>query len=472
MKIPRRHFLRLAGTAAAVVASPAIVRAQAPLPTPGIGPQPPRRSARDHLEEALARIADPMGEGSRACLTVYAQAARAAADGSDGRARAGISLGPLDGAIVTIKDLFDVAGEPTRAGSKVLAEEAKPAAADAVVVRRLRAAGAVIVAKNNMAEFAYSGIGENPHFGTPGNPADRTRAPGGSSSGGAVAAADGMCDIAIGSDTGGSVRVPAAFCGVVGFKPSKYRVPTEGAYPLSFTQDSIGPLARTVALCADADAVLAGDEPRELNPVSLGGLRIGIVQGRPLTALDETVAARFRDALGALDKANVRLSLELLPLLDDMQRANAKGGIVQAEALAINGDLLARRAADIDPDVRAALERGKSMSGVDYVKVARARAELVRAIDIWMDDFDAVIMPTTPIVAPRLAEVATPETFAAKNQLALRNAAIVNFFDLCAVSLPMVREGELPVGLMFVARNGHDRRLLNIAASVEKLFAA
>ena len=217
-------------------------------------------SSRDRLEAALARIADPDGEGARACLTVYTQAARDAADAADARAKAGISLGPLDGAIVGIKDLFDVAGEVTRAGSKVLAEEGKPAAADAPVVRRLRAGGAVIVAKTNMSEFAYSGIGANPHYGTPGNPADRKRVPGGSSSGAAVAAADGMCEVAIGTDTGGSTRIPAAFCGIVGFKPSRERIPTDGAFPLSYSIDSIGPLAKSVEACAKADAVMAGDE--------------------------------------------------------------------------------------------------------------------------------------------------------------------------------------------------------------------
>ena len=194
-------------------------------------------SSRERLEQALARIADPKGEGARACLTVYAEEARAAAAAADARAANGVSLGPLDGAIVSIKDLFDVAGEKTRAGSKVLAEEAKPAAADAPIVRRLRSAGAVIVAKTNMTEFAYSSIGANPHFGTPGNPADRARVPGGSSSGAAVAAGDGMCEIAIGSDTGGSVRIPAALCGITGFKPTKRRVPTDGAFPLSYTLD-------------------------------------------------------------------------------------------------------------------------------------------------------------------------------------------------------------------------------------------
>src|ERR1700691_5137355 len=192
-------------------------------------------SCRDRLELALERIAAPRGEGARTCLPVYAQAARAAADAADARAARATALGPLDGVIVSIKDLFDVAGEPTRAGSKILAEEAAPAAADAAVVQRLRAAGAVIVAKTNMTEFAFSGIGANAHFGTPKNPRDRARVPGGSSAGAPVAIADGMCDIAIGTDTGGSVRIPAAVCGLIGFKPSRQRISTDGVFPLSKT---------------------------------------------------------------------------------------------------------------------------------------------------------------------------------------------------------------------------------------------
>src|SRR5437868_5731120 len=238
-------------------------------------------SSRDRLERALTQINDPAGEGARACLTIYADSARQAADAADARAKAGQPLGPLDGAIVSIKDLFDVKGEVTRAGSRVLANEALVAAADAPVVVRLRAAGAVIVAKTNMSEFAFSGIGANPHYGTPGNPFDRARVPGGSTAGGGVAVADGMCEIAIGTDTGGSTRIPAALCGIVGWKPSKQRVPTDGAFPLSFTLDSIGPMAKSVADCALADAVMAGEKPAGIAPVPLSGLRFGIWQGVP-----------------------------------------------------------------------------------------------------------------------------------------------------------------------------------------------
>ncbi len=426
-------------------------------------------SSRDRLEQALARIADPKGEGSRACLTVYEGPAGAAADASDARAASGISLGPLDGSIVTIKDLFDVAGEPTRAGSKILAEEAKPATADAPVVRRLRRAGAVIVAKTNMTEFALGGIGANPHFGTPGNPSDRARVPGGSSSGAAVTAADGMCEIAIGTDTGGSVRIPAALCGLVGFKPSRQRVPTDGAFPLSTTLDSIGPLSRTVTDCTRADAILSNEDFAPLEPIPLAGLRFGIAQGLPLESLDETVSAAFAGALKSLGAAGVRLTDETLPLLDEMREVNAYGGIVQPEACAIHRDRIKRRAADIDPNVRVRLERGCAVSAADYFDMMQARTRLVRAMDQWLTAFDVLVMPTTPIVAPTIAEVTGWEGYAARNTLVLRNTSIGNFFDLCGISLPL--KARLPVGLMLMARNRQDRTLLRIAAAVEKGLA-
>ena len=430
------------------------------------------QSARDRLEQALARIADKSGEGARACLTVYADAARAAADAADARARAGGSLGPLDGSIVSIKDLFDVVGEPTRVGSIIL-RDAPSAKADAVAVRRLRAAGAVIVAKTNMAEFAFTGIGANPHYGTPGNPADRSRVPGGSSSGAAVAAADGMCEIAIGSDTGGSTRIPAAFCGIVGFKPSKYRVPTDGAFPLSYTLDSIGPMAKTVAQCAAADAVMADEEAWTVTPAPLSGLRIGIVQGMPLSELNPIVSARFDAATKALARVGVRLSDERLALLDDMVRLNAKFTLASVEGFAIHRERLDQRGADFDPDVRARLEPARSISAADYIASTRERAVLVRGMADRLADLDALVMPTVPIIAPTLAEVSgSREAFAVQNRLSLRNTAIVNYFDLCAISLPLPREGGLPVGLMLVAKNGDDRKLFRIAAAVERLFAA
>lgn len=464
----RRQFLHFATAAAGLIASPYISRVQAQAPTIGT---PSQRSARDRLEEALARIADPKGEGTRACLTVYSQPARSAADAADARARAGIKLGPLDGSIISIKDLFDVAGEATRAGSKVLVD-APPAMIDAPVMRRLRAAGAVIVAKTNMVEFAFSGVGVNPHYGTPGNPADRMRVPGGSSSGAAVAVADGMCEIGIGSDTGGSTRIPAALCGVVGYKPSKFRVPTEGAFPLSYTLDSVGPIAKSVAACAAADAVMAGEDPWLLEPAPLQGLRLGIPQGLPLRDLDQTVSAQFSDATKELSRLGVRLSDERIALFDDMVRVNSKATFAVAESYSIHRERLATRAADFDPFVRSRIELGRALSAADYMAMVRDRTALVGAMDERLGDLDALVLPTTPIIAPTTAEVSTNEGFTAKNGLLLRNTAFGNFFDLCAISLPLPRGSGLPVGLMLVARNGQDRRLFRMAAAVERLFAA
>jgi aspartyl-tRNA(Asn)/glutamyl-tRNA(Gln) amidotransferase subunit A len=429
-------------------------------------------SARERLEAALGRIDDPKGEGARACLTVYRDQAKAAADAADARAKAGVSLGPLDGTIVSIKDLFDVAGEVTRVGSKVFAEEGKPATADAPVVRRLRAGGAVVVAKTNMSEFAYTGIGANPHFGTPGNPADRKRVPGGSSSGAAVAAADGMCEIAIGTDTGGSCRIPGALCGIVGYKPSRQRIPTTGAFPLSYSIDSIGPIARSVEACARADAVMANETYVPLEPVSLNGLRIGAVVGYPIENLDETVDLKFSDAVARLNKAGAHISEEKLSLLDDMAQVNSKGGVQPAEAFSIHRDLLSRRADAIDPNVKVRLERARTVSAADYIDMVRERARLIRSMDDRIADVDVLAWPTTPMVAPTMQEVAAPDEFARKNAMLLRNTVIVNFFDLCAISVPIPRGSGLPAGFMLVARNGQDQRLFRIAAAIERLFAA
>jgi aspartyl-tRNA(Asn)/glutamyl-tRNA(Gln) amidotransferase subunit A len=428
-------------------------------------------SARSRLEQALERIADPAGEGARACLTVYGDAARAAADAADARAKAGISLGPLDGAIVSIKDLFDVAGEVTRAGSRALAAENRVATVDAPAVRRLRAAGAVIVAKTNMSEFAFSGVGFNPHFGTPGNPFDRARVPGGSTSGGAVAVADRMCEIAIGSDTGGSTRIPAALCGIVGWKPSRQRIPTEGAFPLSFTLDSIGPMARSVADCAVADAVMAGEDYAAPDPASLAGLRLGILQGMPFEGIDTATVAAWSAAIERLGRAGVRFSEETIALVDEMVQANAKGGFAPAEAYAVHRERLARRGADVDPLIRVRIERGAGMTAAEYVDLARGRQRLCRAMDARLSQLDALVLPTTPIVAPRIAEVAVPDGFGRNNAMLLRNTALVNFFDLCAISLPLPRAGGLASGLMLVGRNGQDRRIFDIAAAVERVLA-
>ncbi|MEK9967835.1 MAG: amidase [Ferrovibrio sp.] len=427
-------------------------------------------SSRDRLEACLARIDDPAGEGRRTFTKVYAELARAAAEAADRRARLGQSLGPLDGRIVSIKDLFDIPGEPTTAGSK-LRQACAPAAAEAPAVFRLRSAGAVIVGKTNMTEFAFSGVGINPHYGTPGNPSDRTRIPGGSSSGGAVSVADGMAEIAIGSDTGGSTRIPAALCGITGFKPSQYRVPTAGAFPLSFALDSIGPMARSVADCALADAIMAGETAASPIPAPLAGLRFGIPQGLLMEAMESEVAGSFDTATKALARAGIILTDHPMPLLADMIAVNARAGFAATEAYFIHREAMERQADDFDPVVRGRIERGRSVMASDYIFMQRRRTELVGAMDRDLTDLDALILPTSPIVAPRIADLARDEAaFTAANGLLLRNTSVANFFDLCAISLPLPVSG-LPVGLMLVGRNSQDHRLLRMAVALESILS-
>ncbi len=427
-------------------------------------------SIRDQLEATLQVIADPKGEGARTCLAVYTDAARAAADAADARAKAGVTLGPCDGVIVTVKDLFDVAGEPTRAGSKTRVSVAA-ATEDAPIVRRLRQAGAIIVAKTNMSEFAFTGIGMNPHFGTPGNPADRRRAPGGSSSGAAVAVADGIGRIAIGTDTGGSTRIPAAFCGIVGLKPTAKRVPTTGAYPLSFTLDSIGPLAKTVADCALGDAIIAGEEFSPLMKLAAAGLRLGVVGGFPMNDVDGIVGPAYQRGLNALVKAGAKLiDVDLSALFTEMQAVNAKGGFAAPEAAAIHTAWLDNPEAPVDAIVRLRVTAGRNITAAAYVEMTRARAELIKRMDAAIAPFDALIWPTTPIVAPVMAELDTLERFAPVNMLALRNTNPVNFFDACAMSLP-IPGASLPVGLMVIGRHEQDRRMMEVSQAVEGVLA-
>ena len=280
-----------------------------------------------------------------------------------------------------------------------------------------------------------------------------------------------MCEIAIGTDTGGSCRIPGALCGIVGYKPSRQRIPTTGAFPLSYSIDSIGSIARSVEACARADAVMANETHVPLELAPLAGLRIGVVQGYPLENLDETVGKRFPEAIAKLSGAGVRISEEKLSLMDDMVQVNSKGGVQPAEAFAIHRDLLSRRADAIDPNVRVRLERARNISAADYIDMVRGRARLIRSMEARIADVDVLAWPTTPIVAPTMQEVAAADDFARKNAILLRNTVIVNFFDLCAISLPMPCEGSLPTGLMLVARNGQDHRLFRIAAAVERLFA-
>jgi aspartyl-tRNA(Asn)/glutamyl-tRNA(Gln) amidotransferase subunit A len=429
-----------------------------------------RTTSRALVEAALARIADPAGEGRRTFISVDAERARRAAAAQDELRSAGYVASPLSGLPVSIKDLFDVAGERTRAGSKAL-DDAQPASRDAAIVARLKRAGAVLVGRTNMTEFAFSGVGINPHYGTPGNPFDRTRIPGGSSSGAAVSVTDGAAVAAIGTDTGGSVRIPAALCGLVGFKPTQARVPLAGTLPLSRTLDSIGPLAPSVACCAIVDAVLAGEDAVVPEACPSATLRLGVPQRMVLDGLDDAVAAGFARALATLSRAGTRLVDVPFVELDDYAAINSLGGFAAAEAYAWHRALLARRGADYDPRVRVRIERGRAMSAADYVTLVAERADIIARIDASTAAFDALVMPTVAVIAPPLAAFATDQEFARLNALILRNPAIVNFLDRCAITLPMERAGEAPMGLMLVARGGEDRRLFAIALGIEAALA-
>jgi aspartyl-tRNA(Asn)/glutamyl-tRNA(Gln) amidotransferase subunit A len=277
-----------------------------------------------------------------------------------------------------------------------------------------------------------------------------------------------MCEIAIGTDTGGSTRIPAALCGLVGYKPTKRRVPTEGAFPLSPTLDSVGPIARSVADCAKADAVLAAEAPWEVEPAEVAGLRLGVAQGLPLEELGAEVAGRFEGALTRLGKAGALLSDAELPIFDDMARVQAAATVATAEAYRIHRERLAEHGAEYDPFIRARIELGSVVSPADLATMLKERGELADAMDARLADYDALVLPTTPIVAPTMDEVSSDAAFKRANRLLLRNTAIANFFDLCAISLP-IAGGGLPVGLMLLARRGHDRQLFGIAAAVEQL---
>ena len=292
-----------------------------------------RTTSRKLTEEALARIEDAKGEGKRAFVKVWRAQALAAAEASDSLRKAGIVASSLAGLPVSIKNLCDVAGETTLAGSKAL-DDAPPAKQDAPVVARLRAAGAVIMGSTNMSEFAFSGVGFNPHYGTPGNPADRKRVPGGSSSGAAVSVGDRMAVAALGTDTGGSVRIPAAVCGIVGFKPTARRVPIDGVVPLSTSLESIGPLATSVEWCAIVDAVFGAEPIAVPAPMPMAGLRLAVPRHYVLDELDGVVAKAFERALKALSAKGARIEHIDLPQLDELPAINAKGGFAASESYA------------------------------------------------------------------------------------------------------------------------------------------
>ncbi len=432
-----------------------------------------RTTAEKLAEAALARAMAKDGEGARAFTRIAPEEVVAAARESDRLRREGRVRSPIEGLPISVKDLFDIKGQQTRAGSKVLAE-APSALRDAPVVRRLKEAGAVIVGRTNMTEFAYSGLGINPHYGTPLNPFDRTsgRIPGGSSSGAAISVTDGMAAGAIGTDTGGSCRIPAALCGLVGYKPTARRVPLKGSVPLSWTLDSIGPLANSVACCALLDGIISGatDSSHGKSPAAKT-LRFALPRTLVQEGMDTTVSRAFSAALESLRKSGTQIDEIDIPEFAHLGAINAKGGFPASEAWHWHRAHIERAADLYDPRVISRIRRGASMTAADYIDVLQARARWIPAVERRIRGYDALVMPTAPLVAPRIADLADEAEYGRVNLLMLRNPTLINFLDGCAISLPCHGASEAPVGLMLAAKRGQDRHLFAVAGTVEAVLA-
>lgn len=384
--------------------------------------------------------------------------------------------GTLDlalGAIpVSIKDLFDVAGQTTAAGSTVLAQTA-PARADCPAVARLRAAGAAFIGRTNMVEFAFSGVGINPHYGTPVNPADpeTARIPGGSSSGAAVSVATGAALVGLGSDTGGSIRIPAALCGIVGFKSTARLVPTTGALPLSTSLDTVCALTRSVRDAVTVHEVLAAREVT-LAGKPLSGYRLAVAGTQMQDALSRTVAQAFERSLQVLRDAGAKIVEIPLAEIADLAAINATGGLSAAESYAWHRKLIAEQQGSYDPRVALRILRGASMGAADYIDLVAARQDWITRMEKRLEGFDAVLSPTVPLVAPPIASVLNDDAeFFRVNGLLLRNTSVVNMLDGCAISLPCHTPGQLPVGLMLWHAAMHDDTVLDLALQVEAALA-
>jgi len=421
-------------------------------------------------EAALNAAQDSEKEGARVFTRLYNAQARQQASEAQLRWQARRALSAIDGLPVSIKDLFDVKGEPTTAGSRLLAE-APAAAANASVVERLNQAGAAIVGKTNMTEFAFSGLGINPHFGTPANPWRRAekRIPGGSSSGAAVAVADGMCLGAVGTDTGGSVRIPAALCGLTGFKPTANRIKQAGTLPLSTSLDSIGVIAHDVRSCWLLDSVIA-ERPLELHPRDLRAARFAVPQTRVLEGLDATVAEAWRRALAALQQAGATLVNIALSELDELNVMNARGGITALEAWQWHQHSAVAQPDAYDPQVLVRVQRGSLLNEQDAAELYQQRQNWQGRVNAALSGFDALLMPTVPCIAPTVASLDDAQRYMEINALMLRNPSTINMLDGCAISLPCHQPGSAPVGLSLASVHGDDARLISWSLAVETVL--
>jgi aspartyl-tRNA(Asn)/glutamyl-tRNA(Gln) amidotransferase subunit A len=432
-----------------------------------------KTTSRELVEQALAKISDPAGEGARAFIRIDTEGARAAADFQDELRRRGRQPSQFAGIPFSVKDLFDLAGEVTTAGSKVL-RDAAPAVADAPAIAALKSAGFVVMGRTNMTEFAYSGVGLNPHYGTPRSSYDRKtgRIPGGSSAGAAVAVADQMCAVSIGTDTGGSCRIPAAYNGIVGYKPSTGRISTQGAYPLSPRFDSVGALGNSVTCCAAVDALMAGDWSGRIEALEISALRIGVLKTAVLEGLDAEVASAYEQALARISTAGARLIDFSFEELLELPVLTTKGGIVAAESYAHHRNMIAQRGAEYDPRVRMRLEAAGSISAADYLAIVKRRAEIISRFNGRVQNFDAIVLPTVMNIPPAISALDGDQDYLRRNSMSLRNTYVGNFLDCCALSIPANERGAAPVGLMLMGAWGHDQNLFSVGQAVERVLEA
>lgn len=383
---------------------------------------------------------------------------------------------PLAGLAISVKDLFDVAGQVTTAGSLTRAGDA-PAQHDCPAVARLRAAGGVVIGRTNMTEFAFSGVGINPHFGTPANAASRTEPliPGGSSSGAAVSVATGAAYIGLGSDTTGSIRIPAALNGIVGFKNTAARVPCDGAVPLSTTLDTVCAMTRSVQDAVIAHEVLAARRVTR-SDAPLPTYRLAVVRQLMQDELDPTVSRAWQRTLARLRDSGAQISEIDLPELGELTTLMTHGGFAGAESFAYHRKALEHSADQFDPRVAARIRRGAAMSAAEYIDLIHARTDWIARIGQRLQSFDAVLSPTVPLVAPPIRDIAPgverDDAFFRVNGLLLRNTGVVNMLDGCALSLPCQLPDELPVGLMVWHGAMQDDVVLNIGLQIERLLRA
>lgn len=430
-----------------------------------------RLARHETTREALVAKAleDAAGKAAASVFTrLYPEAALAAARSADAAQAAGVALPALAGLPVSIKDLYGVAGETTMSGS-VVCEGEPVQTKDSVAVARLRSAGSAIIGKTNMTEFAFSGVGINPHYGTPVNPTDPNvaRIPGGSSSGAGVSVALGLAVAGLGSDTGGSIRIPAAVHGLVGFKNTQNRVPLTGALELSRSLDTVCAMTRSVQDCLIVDAVLSGAMlPVRRRP--LAGMRFAVPQTVVLDAMDATVSKAFARTLSILSSAGAQLVEITLAELAEIPKINAPGGLSPIEAFAEHHVRLARAPEKFDHRVAQRMMLGSTVTAQQYIALLDGRRNWIARVEKALEGFDAVLCPTVPIVAPEIAALeASDEAFFKANGLLLRNTFAFNFLDGCSFSVPCHQGDELPVGLMISSISGDDARLAAVALAVE-----